>query len=302
MRQLLFLAAAVLLLGLPACAHDSSLQGRLAGAEQLVREIEEDLKGADKGIKTGDVDRAVDLLADAKEKVQDRQMLYYVDRENLEDRIAQGESRCVAAKDAKLRREVAAQIPDRKEKGDGLMADFRSAADALQDRAGLSRKRAQNAREAFDAANRFIEESKRFEIDSNWVFYVNGMKRELAQRTAQLTLAEAILSFVEGPLAKSVQAKAAFDKVKTAKNREEKTALLTQSHDLYLACNTDGAALTAAAPALEREFLLVNGAKTSVKAFVASCDAQAKTVDAVLNPGKAPPPPPPGKTRPGKKK
>jgi hypothetical protein len=297
------LLAAVLFLGLPSCAHDSSLQGRLAGAEQLVREIEEDLKGADRNIKSGEVDKAMDQLQDAKEKVQDRQMLYYADRENMEDRISQAESRGVAARDAKLRREIAAQIPEQKAKGDQAMTEFRGAADALQDRAALNRKRAERAREAFDAVTHFLDDSKRFEIDSAWLSYAQGLRRELAQRTAQLTLAESILGFLEGPVAKSAAAKAAFDKVKMSKKHDEKTVLLTQARDGYLACGTDAAALVAQAPVLERESLTVNGAKTTVKAFAAACEAQARTVDGILNPGKAQPAPPPTKpAKPGKKK
>jgi hypothetical protein len=301
----MLLLAAVLCLGLPACAHDSSLQGRLAVAEQLVREIEEDLKGADRSLKAGEVDRAVDLLKDAKEKVQDPQMVYYADRENMEDRISQGESRCAAAKDAKERREVAALIPERKEKADQAMAEFRAAADALQDRASLNRKRAEKAREAFDAAIRFLDESKRFEIDPAWTAYAKAQRKELSQRTAQLVVAESILSFLEGPVARSAQAKASFEKVKQSKKHDEKTVLLTAARDGYLACGTDAAALVAQAPTLERESITVNGAKTTVKAFAAACEAQARTVDGILNPGKAqpPPPPPPGKpTRPGKRK
>ena len=206
-----------LLLALPACAHDSSLNARVSNAEQLAREADDNLKEADRLMKTGgDLDKASSLIKDAREKSEDRAMAFYADRENLEDRISQADSRLTAARDAKTRREIAAAVPERKEKCDRLIADFKSAADALQDRPALDRKRTKQARDAMEAASRFLDDSKRFEIDGSWSAYAQGAKREVAQRQVQVTLAEAILSFYEGPVARSNEGKALFDKSKTA--------------------------------------------------------------------------------------
>jgi hypothetical protein len=53
---------------------------------------------------------------------------------------------------------------------------------------------------------------------------------------------------------------------------------------------------------LDRESITVAGAKTTVKAFAAGCETQAKAVDAILNPAAAVAAKPPGKTPPAKKK
>jgi predicted nucleic acid-binding Zn-ribbon protein len=282
------LSCTLIVIALAGCAHDSSLNARVANAEQLAHDADDDLKQADRLMKGGtDLDKAADLLRDAKDKVADRAMAFYADKENLEDRISQAESRLSAAKDAKLRRDIAAQIPERKEKCERLVADFRSGADALQDRQGLDRKRTKQARDAMESATRFLDESKSFEIDGNWLAYAQGARRELAQRQVQVTLAEAILTFYEGPVARNNEAKGLFDKSKTAKKPEEKTALMTQARDAYLSCNKTANDLLAATPALEREALALGGPKVNAKTFAAACDAQAKSVDGILNPGKA---------------
>ena len=274
-----------LLLALPACAHDSSLNARVSNAEQLAREADDNLKEADRLMKTGgDLDKASSLIKDAREKSEDRAMAFYADRENLEDRISQADSRLTAARDAKTRREIAAAVPERKEKCDRLIADFKSAADALQDRPALDRKRTKQARDAMEAASRFLDDSKRFEIDGSWSAYAQGAKREVAQRQVQVTLAEAILSFYEGPVARSNEGKALFDKSKTAKKADEKNGLVAQSRDAYQACTKAAGDLLGANPGLEREALALGGPKVSAKTFATACETQAKSLDAILNP------------------
>lgn len=279
------------------CAHDTSLGARQASALKLVREAEERLRSADRVIKTGeDLDRAADLLKESRDLCQEPAMAYYVDRENLEDRIAQAGARLDAARDAKLRKELAAQVPDRKEKAEAAMAEFRTAADALQDRATLDRKKAGKAREALDAATKFFEDSKRFELDPGWAAYAAGCRKELGGRTVQVTLAEALMRFVEGPVAKSAEAKALLEKGKGAK-AEEKTELLTRARDTFLACHREAAELVAQVPTLGGESVQAGGQKVAPKLFAAMCEAQAKAVDGVLNPkaakagGAAKPPP-----------
>jgi len=109
----------------------------------------------------------------------------------------------------------------------------------------------------------------------------------------QITLAEAILSFMEGPVAKNLQAKALFDKAKLEKKAEEKAALFTQARDTWLACGKDAAALVAQNPGLEREAMALGAPKLNAKSFAAACETQAKSTDSIVNPaakpGKAPP-------------
>lgn len=303
------LLAALLAASLGAsCAHDTSVGARVAGAQQLVDEAEAKLKAANDLVKGDqDLDKAGRLLEDAKELTQDPAMLYYADRENLEDRVSQASSRLAAARDARHRREIAAKVPERKERATTLLTEFRAAADVLQDRAALDRKRAGRAREALDAGLRFLDESKEFEIDSGWASFSLTARKELVGRTVQVVLAEALMAFMDGPVAHNARAKKLFDESKAAR-AEEKTALLAQARDAWLACGKDAAALVAQTPALEREQLQVAGApaKATAKSFAAACEAQAKSADGLLNkaPAKGAPPAakPPAKTTPPAKK
>jgi len=302
-------ALAVLLAALlgPSCAHDTSVTARVAVAQQLVDEAEAKLKAANDLIKVeGDLDQAGEYLAEAQELTQDPRMIYYVDRENLEDRVSQAGTRLAAARDAKHRREIAAKVPARKERATALLAELRSAADLLQDRAHLDRKRAGRAREALDGALRFLDESKEFEIDAGWTSFAATARKELVGRTVQGVLAEALMSFREGPVAHSAKAKRLFEESKGAKPAD-RSELLGQARDAWLACSKDAAALVAQTPALEREALHLAGTKATVKSFAAACAAQARSAEGLLKaPAKGTPPPakkpPPAKTRPAKKK
>ncbi|MBI5547172.1 MAG: hypothetical protein HY901_25100 [Deltaproteobacteria bacterium] len=287
MRRLLLLAS---ILSLAGCAHDSSLAARDATAAQLAREAEDGLKEADGLLKAGtDLDKVAELLQEARSRVEDRGMVFYADRENLEDRLSQADSRLVAARDTKLRREIAAQIPERKEKCEALLVEFRSAADALQDRATLDRPKAQSARQALEAATRFLDDSKPLGIDASWTAYATGARKELAGRTVQVTLAEAVLSFYEGPVAKNAEAKGLLEQGKASKQPEERTSLVIRARDAWQSCATDAAALIAQAPALEREPLKLPGTRATAKSFAAACESQAKSAEAVLNPPAAKP-------------
>lgn len=288
MRRLLCTGIAAALLA--ACAHDSSLNARLAGAAQLVRDAEDDLKQADRRIQADDLDKAGELLADARTKVEDRQMAFYADRENIEDRLAQAEARLAAAKDSKVRREIAARVPEQKEKAERAMSELRATSDALRDRASLDRMKAQRARAALEAATRLLDDSKRFEIDAGWAAYAKGARAEIAPRAVQMALAEALLAFLEGPVAKGTQAKELFERAKSVNKAEERTALYTQSRESYLACGKDAGALLAQTPPLEREPLsLSGGRKATTKAFAAGCDTQVKVIEDLLNPKPAKP-------------
>ncbi|MGC4120945.1 MAG: hypothetical protein QM765_41495 [Myxococcales bacterium] len=267
-----------------ACAHDTSVGARVAGAQQLVDEAEARLKTANDLIKTDrDLEKAEKLLAEAKELTGDSAMLYYADRENLEDRVSQAFTRLATARDARHRREVAAKVPERKERATALLTDFRTAADLLQDRIALDRKRTARARETLESGLRFLDESKELEIDANWSSFSATARKELTGRTVQVALAEALMSFTEGPVAQNAKAKKHFDDSKAAKP-EEKVALLAQARDAWLACGKDAAALVAQAPSLEREQLQIAGAspKTTAKSFAAACEAQAKSADGLL--------------------
>ncbi|HEY3445095.1 MAG TPA: hypothetical protein VGK67_01980 [Myxococcales bacterium] len=297
-----FLAAVLLCAALGAgCAHDTSVDARVAGAQQLVREAEDRLRAANDLIKADrDLDKAGKLVAEARELTQEPQMLYYADRENLEDRISQAGARLTAARDARHRREIAARVPERKERATALLAEFRTAADLLQDRAALDRKRTAKARETLDEGLRFLNDSKEFEVDAGWASFSSVGRKELLGRTVQVVLAESLMSFLDGPVAQNAKAKKLFDESKAAKG-EEKAALLTQARDAWLACGKDAAALVAQTPALEREPLQVPGAKTTAKSFAAACEAQAKSVEGLLKApakGAAPAKPPPAKSTP----
>lgn len=279
------------------CAADSSLNARLAGAEQLAREANQALKDADQRMRAEQLDEAGELLVEVREKVEDRQMAFYADRENLEDRLSQANSRLAAARDAKHRREIAQAVPGRIESCDALLAEFRSSADALRDRAALDRPKTTRARSALEAARRFLEDSKAFEIDSKWTAYAAGARKELAGRQVQVTLAEAVVAFLEGPVAKNQAAKALFEKAKAEKKAEDRPALIAQARDSWLACGKDAAALLAQNPGLEREPMPLGAPKLTPKTFAAACEAQAKAADGIANP----PPKPAGKAPAAKK-
>jgi hypothetical protein len=235
-------------------------------------------------MKAEQLDEAGVLLVEAQEKVEDRQMAFYADRENLEDRLSQANSRLAAARDAKHRREIAQAVPRRVESSDALLAEFRSAADALRDRTALDRAKVTRARTALDAARRFLDESKAFEIDSRWTAYAAGARKELTGRQVQVTLAEAVVAFLEGPVAKNLAAKELFEKAKAEKKAEDRPALFAQARDAWLACGRDAAALLAQNPGLEREPMPLGAPKLTPKTFAAACEAQAKSADGIANP------------------
>jgi hypothetical protein len=278
-----------LVLGMLSCAHDQGLQARLASAEENAREAEASLQEADRCLRMEELGRAGQLLADVRERVDDRQMVYYPDRENLEDRLKSAQARLDMARDVKRRQETASKAVVHKEKVDKAVAKARAALEPLLKRQDpLTRKLTKSAHQAIDDVRQLLNDGKPLESNADYARYVQSVNGQLTPLLAQLAIFDGLLAFLEGPVARHEEARTLLGKASAEKETRARGELWTAAKERFLTCVKDGSALVSQSSSLAGELLLVQSQKMTPQAFIASCDAEAKSVDALLNPPATP--------------
>ncbi len=275
----------VLVLSAVSCAHDNGFQSRLVRAEENAAQAEKLLSEGNQQLQEGNLDKAARLLANARARVDDQQMIYYPDRENLADRLGQAEDLLEKAFDLRRRQQIAAQATIHRQNVEKAQKELRIAVDALGIRKNLSSKLVDNA---FDAAKELEEvllKGQELESNADYSKYVAKVRQQHAKQMPKIEFARSLVFFLEGPAKLRDQAKAKLDESKLEKIADQRSAILTEARDAFIQCSEQTKKLLAQHPTTKRQtFYLQNNRKSSPLALLTECRNQAKLVDRILTP------------------
>jgi len=288
------LAAALLCAG---CAHEGGLQVHLANAEASAKKVDEQIKEADARLKAGELDRADGALAEGKKQLADPEMVYYPDRDFLHDRMLSAERRLAQAREQKALRELADQVAAQKERVGKASAQLKGDLDALQHREELTARKVAKAQESANWVNTELEDGKGIEArDAAYAAFAQAARKQLGAAGAQIAVCDKLVAFVAGPLAGAEEARGLFEQAQGEEKANKKAEMLGVARTRFQDCAKVGSAMLAATPALEKEAVLMAGAKSTARAAVTACETGVKAVDAALS-GKKGPKKPAGKRK-----
>lgn len=266
-----------------------SLDERIAHSGLVAQKAQALIEQANSQADAQALDKADASLSQAREQMANPEMVYYLDHDNLRERLKQAEVHLGAAREAQRQRALDQRVAEQRRETQKALDELWAAVKALDNRTELGRTGVASARQAAETAGARLREGEKLEPqDARYAAWAQDCRKQMTHGLERIALAQKLTDFLEGPVADEAAAHGLLEKANGEAKAlpEERKKLLTAAREKYLACAAAAARLLSSAPDLSREVLPAAAAKAKAtpKTFAAACEAQAKAMDQALNP------------------
>jgi hypothetical protein len=270
------------LLALVGCGP-KSVAARMKSADKKSDRIAALLDDVERDYESVDPKKAEEELQEAATLLADPDMQYSPEREMFATRHAELVPRLESVRAARRAKDIEDAVrAERAEIGPSLQT-MKDAAEALA-APKVDEKRVDAARDAVETLEKAVGSSDDRRTlalkDASFVGYLKRAKTEAANARTEVSKGEKKLKFLEGPVALKHQAGQELKESRKEKDLEKRRELIVSAINGYFQCQKTGSPFTRGGFGTEK--LLIEGATTSIEAFLDTCKAAQQSTEQAL--------------------
>jgi hypothetical protein len=290
---------------LSACATSTSAPRAKTFDDKEALRAEQAMNQAEQQLDALDVENAQHQLVEARQSLKSPDLEYYPERDMLRARFRKLVSRLSAAKATKERMERELVMTRQEQRVVDALDRFETTLEPLR-LASVNRAEVDRAKQAFHQTREALAEGKSLELHfPPYAKFATETEATLNQKKTDITLAEAVLAFLDGPAASKDKAQRLLGDASKA-SRTTRPALYKDALAQLQSCKLSGKEMLSTTPKLDRAPVLVGGQQTTPQGVTRFCEARAQVVekrlaeatrDAQKSLARRVPPPPPRPAR-----